>query len=303
MSIKRTNTLVDPKSLAGASDMQLASWFKPIVLLHPDEEYWPCTVESYLDHCTLRNRAGEIVEAKVNGEVLSRYGVEPVDRELCLDCDESFWKQRPDELNKVPFYVKVDSSDPHVHWLQYWMFYPYNGAFRIGCFTSPTCCPGNKAVVRAGAHQSDWEHISVYVDKRSSKIERLYYSAHGNDDGLWLDSDQVQYSPDHRQRPVVYSAYHSHAHYPQGGCIPRICGCANDFTADKTSILWDPEALVLLEATSPDWQMYIGGVGYPDHNNFPAQKEAWTGEPRTTATFWSRMFRWTGLSCFQAPLA
>lgn len=287
--------------LSALSDAQLAEWFRPVVVLHSKETYLPCDFLDYIDHCTLKDReTTRVVEEKVTSEKLACYNQDPADRALCLDCDPAFWTQQPNDLNEVPLYVKVDSSDPELYWLQYWMFYPYNGALDVGCFNRAACCPSNKAIIKAGAHQSDFEHISIYVDKRTQKMTRLYFSAHGNADGQWVDADKVQLYQN--KQPIVYSAYHSHAHYVEPGCVPRVFGCANDFTEDQdTGRIWASSNLQLINENFPAWQGYVGGLGFPDSGDVPRNKEAWVAEPSQSATLWSRLFRYLNLSCCCQP--
>lgn len=274
---------------------QLAQYFCPVVCLHPKENNLPCSFDDYLAYSTLKNRAtGQVVEEKVTPEILSKYS-KVEDRALCLDCDPSFWNQRPANVNDVPLYVKVDDSDAELYWLQYWMFYSYNGALDIGCCCTAQCCP---YTIKAGAHQADFEHISLYVDKRTMRVTRLYYSAHGDADGQWFNENQISWFSNHH--PLVYSAYHSHAHYTKPGCVPRIFGCANDFAADG-GLFWESDNLQLLTGNDPVWQTYVGGLGFPDSGDVPANKESWTTEPSQSATVWSRLFRYLNLSCCCQP--
>lgn len=289
-----------PHYLAVMDHAQLAEWFRPTVCLHPKENYWPCSFDDYLAHCTLKRRStGEVVEEKVTPDILAKYNKDPEDRALCLDCAPAFWAQRPIDVNDVPLYVKVDDSDSELYWIQYWMFYSYNGALDIGCFSRAQCCPSNKAIIEAGAHQADFEHISVYVYKKTMRIAKLYYSAHGDADGQWFNEDQITLT--NSRHPVVYSAYHSHAHYAKAGCVPRIFGCANDFAEDDGPV-WESNNLQLLERGDPVWQVYVGGLGFPDSGEVPANKESWTTEPNLSATRWSRLFRYLNLSCCCQPI-
>lgn len=282
------------------SDAQIAEWFRPVVFLHSKEEYWPCDFEDYLAHCTLKERkTGKVVEQKVNSDVLAKYHRDPADRALCLDCEPEFWSQRPLDMREVPIYARVDSTDPELYWIQYWMFYPYNGAFDIGCFCYAQCCASNKAIIKAGAHQSDFEHVSVYVNKQTMKLTRMYYSAHGDADGKWLSEHEITMY-DNNRHPVVYSAYHSHAHYAEPGCVPRIFGCANDFAEE--GVVWDTDNLRMVDDMFPIWQTYVGGLGFPDSGDVPRNKESWIKEPNVSATLWSRLFRYLNFSCCCQPV-
>lgn len=80
------------------------------------------------------------------------------------------------------------------------------------------------------------------------------------------------------------------------GCVPRIFGCANDFTEDDGPV-WESNNLQLLDRSDPVWQVYVGGLGFPDSGDVPANKESWTTEPNLSATWWSRLFRYLNLSC------
>jgi len=298
MATKAASFFRRTASVGPDSKEQLAKWFRPIVHFHPKETIWPCSFDDYMDNCFLRNRVtGEVLERKVNSAVLKQYNRDPLDRQVCLDCDPSFWTQRPKDLNQVPIYCRVDSSDSIYHWLQYWMIYPYNGALSIGCFTRPDCCPSNKAIAKAGAHQADVEHLSMYVEKSTNRIAKVYLSAHGDADGQWFNEQELLLQNGGRTLNV-YSAYQSHAVYDHPGCIPRVFGCANDFTSDE-GVAWESEQVILLERDWPEWQLYVGGIGFPDSGDVPANKESWTKEPSLSATKWSRIFRYLNCCCCQ----
>lgn len=291
----------------------LAKWFRPTVVLHRNEKYFPCTFDQYLDHCILRDSTtGTVLEEKVNAQLLADKYSQPENHNVVLDCEQSFWTQKPDDLQQVPYYVRVNLNHrtqtkglEECILIQYWFVFPYNGALYAGPQCVGGCCP---CTLPCSEHQSDVEHISLYIDKKSLRIKLVYFSAHGSEDGLWCDpaKNQVDLSKTGRN-PIVYLGYASHACYPGVGetsCIPRICFCANDYISPhEQGIEWRPEQVIMITDTAPLWESYRGMIGWRDHGEVPARKDSWVAEPNKSATAWSRLFNWLTEACCHKSLS
>lgn len=172
----------------------------------------------------------------------------------------------------TPFYLQIDKKNPDMTRLVWWFYYAYSGPLKVCCFD-------------AGAHQSDFEHVSMYLNKEETSIVRMYFSAHGNKDGLWVDKEHIEFEKDGDiSRPVVYSANSTHGCYPEGRTYWRYFGVLNDHT-DK-GIRWDPLIQVIDENT--EWNKYAGAIGYPDHGRMPLYKSAWVEEPSVSTNDFRR---------------
>ncbi|WP_368239180.1 Vps62-related protein [Candidatus Uabimicrobium amorphum] len=91
--------------------------------------------------------------------------------------------------------------------IQYWFFYPYNGSGTLTIFGEIV------PVSLFGAHQGDWEHITVRVHNTTRKVKAVYFSQHAG--GEWIfDLNKITWRDG---RPVVFSSKHGHASYPKVG--------------------------------------------------------------------------------------
>jgi len=119
-----------------------------------------------------------------------------------------------------------------------------------------------KSIKGLGMHEGDWEHITVVVNLKESKIEAVYYSAHYGE-GQWTlpkgssDPLYAQFSTDSSGRPKVYVARESHAAYPDPGEHPRCQGFANDLTGNSYS--WDTKENIVnvRDCNQPWWKANI----------------------------------------------
>jgi len=151
--------------------------------------------------------------------------------------------------------------------IQYLFFYPFNGRLGAG-----------------GAHEGDWEHITVRVNHYADRIEKVYFSAHHHE-GRW-SYERSALNPagyavgatcghDGNQHVRVWVAKHSHACYPEPGRHPRhafmlphggLHDTIGDLLPDDTAAESEPAATTwdcagcledLTEHTQP-WLRYSG---------------------------------------------
>lgn len=124
----------------------------------------------------------------------------------------------------------------------------------------------------AGKHDSDIEHVAVYVKRNDdgspdTRISQMYYSSHGVIEGTWLTGDQVKLKDGH---PVVYIARGSHADYPRLGTgiklfsdtryVWRIFGFANDQISNGIGYQVTTDDLVAMpRPILNDYAMSAGG--------------------------------------------
>lgn len=123
----------------------------------------------------------------------------------------------------------VLSADGDLLEINYMMCYAYNGAHTIG----PACLG-----IRLGAHDGDWEHITVRCDLATGTLIAVYFSAHRNGDGVWVNAEQLAIDKE-TGRIAVDIARDGHGCYAKPGTSLRIFGLANDQTA-ATGLKWQP---------------------------------------------------------------
>jgi Vacuolar protein sorting-associated protein 62 len=101
--------------------------------------------------------------------------------------------------------------------IQYWFFYPYNGA-----------------IAGSGAHEGDWEHITIQFNgvaaltdkgdiaapKTKGDIAQIFFSRHTETVWIANEKDKIEFEGN---RPVIFSARHTHANYstPYEGPIDK----------------------------------------------------------------------------------
>lgn len=183
----------------------------------------------------------------------------------------------------TPAYVKVKEIDGKLY-ITYIFFYGFNFPYQLKMPLFRIPLPPGQIL---NAHESDVEHITQEFIKEKGvwTLSRIFYAAHGSEEGLWLNTKDASKNPLHTKvtfestHPVVYIAKGGHGCYPEQGTYVRIFGFANDRT-DKNSIRWTPSWVRLYEpeeqAFNPElhgWPFLPGdfgkrGVNALGHNNW-----------------------------------
>lgn len=256
--------------------LALARRHRPVLFLDSDEDYFPSSMEFYIENSGLILDGNEILVRykALTPQTLvdSSVGYNP-DR-LSIDVTHSATSgvdPFAHPLRKVPMYVRVrevNAGDLGCKRIQitYFAFFPYNGATKI-----LNCLCG------VGAHRSDLEHMTIEFDKNGVP-ERVYFSAHNG--GVWVPWREVRKSHD---RPFGYLARWSHAFYPLPKCVPRIFCCIFDRPNGK-GFRWDPDGVVAVTDESPVWNTYKGYLGFPDEGRMPRLKSYWDKETEESDT-------------------
>lgn len=287
----------DGDGIDDAYEMVLAEMFAPHLKLHPSEIYRPSTVEWYLfrlyddgsgngglrfhhidcsDHPILgqpsavqlvsqQHTTTQSILCTHSGSVIYSGNAVPYDPSV----NDGFFLQIPNDPTDLTVragmpaptdwraYVHVEESKTHPdHYnIQYHWFYPYNGPYQGG---------------PAGAHEGDWEHVTLRVKADTLALSAAHFSAHGSI-GSWYPASSVEMLSG---RPVVYSAWNSHASYPSAGTWPYAFffsdvtasgGLTQDFSGRLVPLdeLWKPKP-------GQEWLRYggrwgeIGFGGAPD---------------------------------------
>lgn len=249
--------------------MQIAEKFKPVIYFHSNEKHMPDTMEAYLENASLlmkgkQKKDGNIIVEKITPELLA---VDYKDEVYTIESENIFGN-----LERACAYVRVENREKEYR-IVYFVFFPFNGPLQVlNC-------------IEAGAHRADVEKFTFFVDKQSETIKRVYLSAHGSKDGMWLFPEDFEKEDG---RLVIYSALGSHAFYNEAKTYYRYFGVANDHT--NKGIRWDPKITILEEnGAVPIWQTYTGTLGSPDNCNTPRYR-GWEDEPVHSTTKWKRFF-------------
>ena len=259
-------------------EKKIADKFRPIVYLHPDEEYYPSTIEWYMNKCelwknnTLIKKIGELTPDNIPNNSESHEMDLHVKKEA--RAGSSLF-----QLNNVPAYTHVSKIENGDLQITYCYFYPYNGP--VWLFGIPDLFK-KCDIFQVGSHQADIEHITIIVDE-SLNIKKMYCSAHGSKDGLWVKPYEIEYEND---RPVVYSSKNSHAFYPFPKTICRCIGLTNDYA--RRGIKWDPPLKMIDDNTH--WNTFQGYLGKNKVVPTPKYRPWWIKESDVSTTWWRRVF-------------
>ena len=314
----------------------LAHRHRPVVFLHRNEPCMPCTPDWYARHADLFHGDVRVVTAEeLSGELLGnataleerrlkamaqqRVGSDGIfyarsaSPSLATPGDSSApAPPRPSKAvrhqqynlrvrpayrggssastlsSSVPMHCYIRDTPTHYE-LLYVFCYAYNAPYHV------------LLLMWLGAHDGDWEHITVRVDKSSDRISHIYYGAHGWRDGVWRAAGEFETDDG---RPVVYIAKGSHACYPNAGRWLRIWAGANDlcergwrWDADRTLLLHFSSTGTDVEDKDISWLRYSGWWEYEGINT-PHQQQWWYREPLTSNTVLRRCFTSFVRPCF-----
>jgi hypothetical protein len=196
--------------------------YAPRVWLHPDEAYFPSTVEFAFQHTT------RFVGTDSNYWIRSTEALDSASDTLPFFAGD---------LAGAPVYAYYADKGGGVVDLVYFFWYPYNRG---------------KEVVDTiwGNHVGDWEHITVRLLRDPNDElapDQVYLSAHSFGGAYpWAELEKIEAT-----HPVVYSAWGSHGVWKDPGdhvymtigeevldvCVTLVCADLTDETA--AGIAWD----------------------------------------------------------------
>lgn len=272
-------TIDDPSVQAEDSEkyIPLIKKYSPIVYLHNKEPYFPTTstVWFFGKNTAIMAMNGTMIipAGKITNEFLDtcRDSNPPTAAERIAECGQ-FYYQNPSckrygsNPNKhldahqnlvTACYVVTSETKTHIY-LQYIFLYGFNAPYPFGPFT------GNFTDIQ-NAHEGDIEHINIEVDAITHVPSRIFYSAHADPEGFWIDANHpdMEYEEGH---PVVFVAHGSHATYPKAGTYVRIYGVANDET--NKGLRWTPQIIRLYpigdsryNTSTMSWVAFAGRMG------------------------------------------
>ncbi|DBA67866.1 TPA: hypothetical protein ACH3X2_014210 [Trebouxia sp. C0005] len=230
---------------------QVIAQYTPVLHLHPDERYLPCSVDWYFKRSQLwreepvanetPRRTLLLDKGQVNAAQLLeiqqhhphhelRIEIEPLARHGMQRC----------ELDEVPLYVVVKevlNKEAHVEAVEinYLTFYAFNGPYTIGF---------PPFAFEAGAHDGDWEHFTVRLDAEAANMVGCYYHAHRPQDGQWLPADSMPKTA--MGQPIAYVAKGAHGLYTGPGVHRRAWCAVNDHCSDSGPV-WRSRHCILME--------------------------------------------------------
>jgi hypothetical protein len=248
------------------SDVELLNKFVPIFYLHSKEKYFPSDINFMLDNSVLVEN-NVVIDTKVTSKKLYDYtntnfpGQTGIDwQKLRIEFPDSILGGfQGEKLQDAPVYGLVNNRLPDTIELYYLMVFPYNGPRKI------------LGIQDAGQHYGDIEHVTIELDKTSKNPIRMYFGAHGDADGKWIDWKDVQKVD--QTHPIVLLALEGHGAYPEEGYAYRIFGLANDEVDYGTK--WTPKVVQIFTRNEPGfnpetmgWLYFAGrfgrdGIGFP----------------------------------------
>lgn len=230
---------------------QVIAQYTPVLHLHEDERYLPCSVEWYFERSQLwleepvdnepPKRTLLLDRGKVNASQLLEVQQHHPQRQLHLEIEPLARSgMQQGELDEVPLYVVVKevlNKQAHVEAVEinYLTFYAFNGPYTIG--VPPFSFD-------AGAHDGDWEHFTVRLDAEAANMVGCYYHAHRPQDGQWLPADCMPKSE--TGQPIAYVAVGAHGLYTGPGVHRRAWFAVNDYCSNKGPV-WRAKNCTLME--------------------------------------------------------
>ncbi len=202
-----------------ADPRELALKYAPKVYMHSDENYFPSSVEWFLQYTHLEG------DRYVTDQALG-----------CDSCtDPDFLNGTNVSQSTPPTYAMIVPKGNNVTDIVYWMFYPYNNGKRvcIGWY-SPWGCVGGYSTF--GNHVGDWEHMTVRLE--NGQASQVYLSQHSDGEIFNWGDAAIGYEGTH---PIVFSADGSHGLYSDARRHVYQNLPNGDFLADDTNygLNWD----------------------------------------------------------------
>ncbi|XP_057498461.1 hypothetical protein At1g04090-like [Actinidia eriantha] len=209
------NVKADVSSMPNLSQIQaLFQAYSPWIYFHPDEQYLPSSVSWFFKN-------GALLYKK--GEESNPVSIDPMGLNLPQDGsnDGAYWLDLPvdqaarEQLKKgnlqdagVYLHVKPVSGATFTD-IAIWVFYPFNGAAKAKVEII------NVSLGKIGEHVGDWEHVTLRISNFDGQLKSVYFSQHSK--GIWVSASELEFLGGNK--PVTYSALHSHAFCPKAGLV------------------------------------------------------------------------------------
>lgn len=210
---------------------QLIARHAPVIHFHPEEVYFPSTIDWYLARSLLVNQStGSVIMKHPTADQLPEGPADPSWPEaiwLTLDPDIAGAALEPHlmppgdprrgDLASAKVYVravhhpKLDATD-----LQFWMFYPFDGpgVVRLRPFAfSARRADRLLSLWPGGMHEADWELAVLRIDHETLLPRAVYLSQHKGGEALMGQEEMDKLERDADGRIQLYSSLYGHATY------------------------------------------------------------------------------------------
>lgn len=170
----------------------LLQQYAPLIHLARDEVYNPTAAEYLFDHVERKPRASE-------------------DNTYCLQTREIEREQLRRDPSLVFDWFKPPFANPPLYAFWVTKHYGYDLVYFL-------YCPYNRGKEVMGTiwgnHVSDWEHLTVRLDKHTLQPTEVHYAAHDSGRTLpWAEAPKAAGGT----RPLAFAAWGSHGLYPDVG--------------------------------------------------------------------------------------
>ena len=250
-------------------DSTILERYAPLVSFHPNERYFPCSVEWLLAHACLRHTRNSLcIWQPTQADLLQHwraYHSEGSTPYLDISC-----AGYGGNLKEAPLYVAVQEWD-YCFEITYLMLYAFQGP-QTACWRLSRR-PYDCLIDDLGRHQGDLEWVCVTLDKQRLEPTEIGLQAHGR-----VRTVDWAQCPRQAERPLVRVALHGHACALQGEAdqvVHRRLGILNicDLYGSGGPV-WHPQLrrVGLDEAGEPIseevWVKFQGRLGRPLDNHF-----------------------------------
>ncbi|XP_076893117.1 hypothetical protein At1g04090-like [Bidens hawaiensis] len=188
--------------------------YSPIIYFHPDEEYFPSSVNWFFQNGALLYEKGKESEPRTiqtDGSNLPQGGSN----------DDSYWLDLPIDGSSKERVKKGDLAHSCAYFhikhmfgatftdISLWVFYPFNGPARakVKFF--------NVKLGKIGEHVGDWEHLTLRISNYNGELKSVYFSEHSG--GQLIDAPDIEF--ENGNKPVAYASLHGHAFYSKPGLV------------------------------------------------------------------------------------
>lgn len=236
---------------AAEHDLDVLKRFAPVFHLHPQEEFFPCSVDRFL-------AGAELLDAHTGQTELSppltsaslyqfsRRNQNSTDA-FCLhllddstDCirsgNKSSWKS-------VPVYGRIVRRSDNTWVLTYTLFFGHHG---------PPSYLGFEQT--SASHDADFQYVIVHVDRLSQTVRRVFFGRDGTEgSGIWRSPQTQGCSLFQRTHTHVYVALNTHGLYPKPAIYPRHFLMGSDKTAVRGRT-WLPPVQWIVADSHPEFR-------------------------------------------------
>ncbi|KAF3628003.1 putative non-specific lipid-transfer protein 8-like [Capsicum annuum] len=186
--------------------------YSPLFYFHPNEEYYPSSVNWYFQNGVLLYTKGQEsapVAVQPDGANLPQGGSNDGAYWLDLPTDNSAKDRvKNGDIQSATSYLHIKPVFGATHTdIALWLFYPFNGPARAKIEFI------NIKLGKIGQHVGDWEHVTLRISNFNGELQGVYFSQHSGGD--WMSAPQLEF--ENGNKPVAYSSYHGHASYAKSG--------------------------------------------------------------------------------------